>query len=189
MSVQRVWLPFPPSVNNLFSQAQMKGKSGRMVTRRFPSKAYKSWRREALVLIKAARLAAYDGPVAVKIALTPPSAARRDADNYLKGPLDALVEMRVLADDSQVQKLLAAWDHAAERPGVVIEIGEMAADHRPPLTPSERVALARLKRAGNRLVGVKTRVTQVIRALVAKGYVRELPGLIDGAPQGFAVAE
>lgn len=189
MTVQRLWLPFPPTVNNLFSQAQMRSKkTGKMVTRRFPSKSYKAWQKQALVLIKVARLAPYAGPVAIRITLTPPSSARRDVDNYSKAILDALVEMRVLADDSQVQKLLAAWDHAGEKPGAIIEIGEASVE-REALSAAERKMLAKIRRAGNRLVSPSTAVAKSLLSLVVKGYVRELPGLIDGEPQGFAVTE
>lgn len=178
-----IWLPFPPSVNNLFSQGIVRGK-----VRRFPSKKYKAWRHEALVRIKAARLPSMAGHVAIRIGLTPPSSARRDVDNYAKAILDALVEARVIADDSQVQKLLCTWVHDGDQPGAVIEFGP-ASSERPALSKAERGALERLKRGGNRLVGPATRVSQAMRGLVEKGYVRELPGLIDNAPQGFAVAE
>ena len=182
-TVHTIWLPFPVSTNNLFSQGVVNGK-----VRRFPSKKYKSWRREAIIRIKTARLPSLAGKVAVRIRLTPPSAARRDVDNYAKACLDALVEARVLGDDSQVQKLLSVWDHEASTPGAVIEIGP-AVREREPLSPSERKHLVMLRRGGNRLVSPKARIPMSMRSLVAKGYVVELPGLIDGCPQGFAVSD
>lgn len=177
-----LWLPFPPTVNNLFAHATVGGH-----TRRFPTKKYKLWRKEAWVRIKQEKLPRFDGPVAIRIDLTPPSSARRDVDNYSKAILDALVEARVLNDDSQVQKLLCAWDHNCTDPGAFIQIGTQLAE-RLPLTAAERYALIKLRRDGYRLCGTGEPNAE-IRGLLGKGYIKELPGLLEGTPQGFAPVE
>ena len=61
-------------------------------------------------------------------------------------------------------------------------------DEPPKPTGHERMELAKLRRAGTRLVSPKFRGV-TLQKLVAKGYVREIPGLIDGCPQGFVAVE
>jgi crossover junction endodeoxyribonuclease RusA len=113
MSEKSVWLPFPPSVNNLFAQGVVKGK-----VRRFPSKTYKAWRKQALLHIMAARIRRFEEPVVVKLELTPRDNRPRDADNYSKAVLDALVAARVLPDDSNVYvKAVSAWFAPASASG------------------------------------------------------------------------
>jgi Holliday junction resolvase RusA-like endonuclease len=96
----RLDLPFPPSVNNLFSQSR--------TGRRFPSKKYVAWRRAADWLIRSSerlRIATLNGsfhsePVSIKIYLVAGDNRPRDADNYSKGIIDSLVRCGVLPDDS-----------------------------------------------------------------------------------------
>jgi crossover junction endodeoxyribonuclease RusA len=113
-----IFLPFPPSVNNLFSTA----KHGK----RFITPRYKKWRAEALQLIMVARIKQISGHVNVRVALSPPTKARRDVDNYSKALLDALVAGHVLAYDSQVQELTSRWDRDRDRIGAFIEIDALA---------------------------------------------------------------
>ena len=182
-----VWLPFPPSTNNLFSQGVVKGK-----VRRFPSKKYKSWRRDAVILILAAKLPRFTEPVVVKLELTPRDNRARDADNYCKPVLDALVEARVLIDDSNrfVKSVIPYWENPAAEHGVRVLIRSAKNARRPALSATERKTLARIKRDGCRLVvGSRFRATNSIRSLLQKGYIRELPGLFRDCPQGWALAD
>lgn len=96
-------LPFPPSVNNLFSQT----KAGR----RYPSKRYRTWRRAAEWQLTAARVGKIDGPVSLVVELAPHDRRSRDADNFLKAVLDLLVANLVLEGDSQryVHKVTSRW--------------------------------------------------------------------------------
>ena len=122
-----IWLPFPPSVNNLFPQAIVLGK-----IRRFPSKQYKAWRKEAFWRIRAARIARYEVPVNVRLELTPRDRRPRDADNYCKPCLDALVEARVLHDDSNLWVLSVApfWNPPGTKEvGVIVHIQPADVDH------------------------------------------------------------
>ncbi len=167
-----VYLPMPLSVNNLFAHGNVKGR-----VRRFPTKKYKAWRKEAVLRIRVARLPRFTGPVAIKLTITPPDARARDIDNYSKGILDALVEAGVLKDDSQVQKLLSSWDHAGEV-GAVVELAEVQSDHQP-LTPAERRELSLLRRGSELPAVAPGRKSKATKALIQKGYVQEEPGLFD----------
>jgi crossover junction endodeoxyribonuclease RusA len=114
-----VWLPFPPSTNNLFRNGVVKGKH-----MRFQSKGYRAWRLEAALRLMVAKLPRFIAPVAVKLELTPKDKRSRDADNCAKPVLDALVEARVLPDDSNrfVRSVSIHWQEPAKRAGVVVSI-------------------------------------------------------------------
>ena len=103
-----LWLPFPLSSNNLFAHRIVPGKGYAM---RYPTPAYRRWRREAEVRIIAARIPMMREPVVVKLELTPPNNRRRDADNFSKGVIDALVAARVLPDDNSdwVKAVVPYW--------------------------------------------------------------------------------
>ena len=182
----QVWLPFPPSVNGLFAHGNVNGK-----IRRFPTKQYKAWRKTASVLLMAARIKQFAEPVIVKLHLSPPDNRARDADNFTKGPLDSLVEAGVLKGDDNryVRAVLPMWMPSSKAPGVMVEIRPVREAARPILTPAERTALDRLRRGGVRLLGPAGRITITLKSLVDKGYVRELPGLFPGHPQGFIAAD
>jgi crossover junction endodeoxyribonuclease RusA len=47
----------------------------------------------------------FTGPIAMWIHATPPDRRRRDIDNILKAPLDALEKAGVYKDDSQIEQL------------------------------------------------------------------------------------
>jgi crossover junction endodeoxyribonuclease RusA len=121
-----LWLPFPLSSNNLFAHKIVPGKAGRgAFAQRYPTPAYRRWRREAEVRICAARLPRMTEPVVVKLELTPPNARRRDCDNFGKGILDALVAARVLPDDNMqwVKAVIPYWlDPHKPTAGVVVTL-------------------------------------------------------------------
>lgn len=122
----RLWLPFPLSSNNLFAHRVMPAQRGRRAfAKRYPTAAYRQWRREAEVRICAARIPLMREPVVVKLELTPPNNRRRDADNFGKGILDALVAARVLPDDNMqwVKAVIPYWRDAHKATaGVVVTI-------------------------------------------------------------------
>jgi crossover junction endodeoxyribonuclease RusA len=121
-----VWLPFPPTLNSLFAHGVVKGRAtGRVAVRRFPTATYRKWRREADVRIIDARIPLMREPVTIALALTPPDKRPRDADNYSKGVIDALVAGRVLPDDNStwVKAVRASWlDPSRARAGVRVTI-------------------------------------------------------------------
>lgn len=90
-------LPFPPSVNRMWRNVR-----GRTLL----AKEGRAYRAAAVAAALQARPVAYGAaPVEVAIAAWLPDNRRRDADNLLKAPLDALVHCGVLDDDSQVVAL------------------------------------------------------------------------------------
>jgi Holliday junction resolvase RusA-like endonuclease len=97
-----ITLPFPPSVNNLFSQSWRSKK-------RFISKKYRIWRDQAYWLIQTANLKPIEGTFEISISLDQPDKRPRDADNYQKAVIDALVKMRVVEDDKLMRKISTAW--------------------------------------------------------------------------------
>jgi len=183
-----VCLPFPPSVNNLFSQGVVKRK-----IRRFPSRAYKAWRKEAGILLMASRIKRFEVPVVIRLQLTPKDSRARDADNYNKPVIDALVEARILlGDDSRYVKAVTAyWENPSASHGVRIWIRPAKMEGKQDaLNGTERRTLADLRRRGVRLIRPSSLPPgKAMQSLIEKGYVRLLPGLIDGCPQGYAPAE
>lgn len=107
-------LPFPPSVNNLFT--------GR--GRRYPSASYKAWRHAAGISLKVQKAKAVRGRVDVRIELRAPDRRHRDADNYLKGIIDLMAEHGLIDGDTSrhVRSVSARWSDATDLPGARVTI-------------------------------------------------------------------
>jgi len=99
---QTFLLPFPPSVNNLFSHNKSSGK-------RFVSDRYKQWRTEAGWALRSQNPQPMTGRVRITIIAIKPDKKRRDIDNIAKAPVDLLVEHSVIEDDSCVDLQTVAW--------------------------------------------------------------------------------
>lgn len=120
---QKIWLPYPPSLNNLFAHGPVQARNGKTVVRRFVSKPYRKWRKEAETLIKLARLKPVVGPEAeVVISIKPPDRRKRDRDNYRKAILDALTRCGVWPDDDIVDSAPVEWDHERKAVGAIVTI-------------------------------------------------------------------
>lgn len=116
-------LPFPPSVNSYW-RAPSKGP---LAGRHLISAKGRQFRTEALscVLEQLRRVPKIiTEPVSVAIVFYPPNLIRRDLDNFLKAPLDALTHAGVWADDSQVKKLTMEWGPVTKGGKVDIQIRE-----------------------------------------------------------------
>lgn len=169
-------LPFPPSVNNLFSQGIVRGK-----LRRFPSRRYKSWREEACWLIRQARLPRFDQAwTEVQIVLTPVDKRTRDADNYNKAILDALASCNVVADDSHIGRVDTLIDTSRIEVGALVRIaliGEMpayAVPDRPALSGADRTVLREVLRTGGYIPRNHYRAVPIgVTRLIEKGYLIE----------------
>lgn len=92
-----IQLPFPPSMNTYWRSV-----NGRVLI----SKAGREYRQ------RVAELAAANGwpkfgtqRIRVHIGVAPPDRVRRDLDNMLKAPLDALTHAGLWDDDSQIDAL------------------------------------------------------------------------------------
>jgi crossover junction endodeoxyribonuclease RusA len=97
MKPYRIELPWPPSVNSYWRN---------IGSRAIISKPGRQYRQavQVAVLIAGGRRNML-GSLSVRILAYPPDKRRRDLDNVLKAPLDALAKCGVYEDDSQISKL------------------------------------------------------------------------------------
>ena len=90
-------LPYPPTVNTYWR---------RRGSTYFVSKAGERYRRAVALIVRQQRLKlSLSGRLAIKIIAEPPDKRRRDLDNILKAPLDALTHARLLIDDEQFDEI------------------------------------------------------------------------------------
>lgn len=111
--IHKFTLPFPPSVNGLYG-----GGSGQ---KRFPSKKYKEW----LKSCPSIAAIGLNTKVAIIYTLVWPDKRIRDGQNFLKAPLDFLVNQGVLVDDNWNIVTSETWQHAGvdkQNPRIEIEI-------------------------------------------------------------------
>lgn len=109
----KITLPFPPSVNGLYG--------GGSAQKRFPSKKYKKWLSQCPTLSPAG----LKGPVRLIYTFSWPDKRVRDGQNYMKAPLDFLVNQGVLVDDNWNIVVGETWSHTGldrKNPRVDIEI-------------------------------------------------------------------
>ncbi|WP_336431943.1 RusA family crossover junction endodeoxyribonuclease [Providencia rettgeri] len=97
MNEYHLKLPWPPTNNTLFSVVngrKIKSKKGRVFT-------------EAVInqITKANQQFNLSGKLKIKIVANPPDLRKRDLDNLLKAPLDALTQRGVIADDSMFRSM------------------------------------------------------------------------------------
>ena len=113
----RIELPWPPSVNTYWR---------RVGARTLLSRKGREYRQlvELAVLIAGGRRN-LRGRLSLFISATPPDHRKRDLDNVLKAPLDAMAKSGVYEDDSQIDQLIV-WRLKPSKPGrLVIEIVEL----------------------------------------------------------------
>ncbi|WP_413506707.1 RusA family crossover junction endodeoxyribonuclease [Serratia proteamaculans] len=101
-------LPFPPSVNTYWRSPN----SGPLKGRHLISVKGRDYRTNALACVLE-QLKRRPKPITENVFTTivfyPPDRRRRDMDNFLKAPLDALTHAGVWKDDSQVRRMLLDW--------------------------------------------------------------------------------
>ncbi len=89
-------LPYPPTVNTYWR---------RRGSTYFISEAGKRYRRDVALIVRQQRLKLnLSGRLAIKVIAEPPDKRRRDLDNILKAPLDALTHAGLLIDDGSLMK-------------------------------------------------------------------------------------
>lgn len=109
-------LPYPPSVNHIYSRTK---RGGVMLN----DKA-KSYREDVLHTIGKASVAV-TGDLRVRIDAYMPDKRKRDLDNPLKALLDAMTHAGVWTDDSQI-KDLRIINRGVEKDGrVVVTVGQI----------------------------------------------------------------
>ena len=95
-------LPFPPSVNSLYTN-QRGGK------KRVKSTKYNQWCVFAKECLKKQNTVKFTGKTIVMIGLPKPDNRVRDAQNYMKAITDLLVDFGILQDDALIQFDSAYW--------------------------------------------------------------------------------
>lgn len=95
-----LWLPYPPSANNLWRSA--KGRTYR-------SRAYVDWLTEAGLLAKSQRAGSITGPYKLSVTAARPDKRKRDLDNILKPISDLLKSIGAIEDDNLCEMLTARW--------------------------------------------------------------------------------
>jgi Holliday junction resolvase RusA-like endonuclease len=101
-----LYLPVPPTANNLFPT----GKLGR----RFTSPEYRAWKDEAGKSLLAQHRSKHPGRVRVTYEVARPlkkdgTQKRQDLGNKEKASSDLLVAHRVILDDSLIEELVMRW--------------------------------------------------------------------------------
>lgn len=92
----QITLPFPPSINHYWR---------RVGNKTIISKEGRAYRAAVEAIVQQMRLDRIEEAMGVVIVANPPDARRRDLDNLLKAPLDALQAAGVYADDSQFDSI------------------------------------------------------------------------------------
>ncbi len=110
-SMLRYELPYPPTTNNLFTNA-VKG--------RVKSLRYRKWLTVAGQNIMAQGRRRINGQVSLSIAVTKPDNRKRDLSNLIKAVEDMLVSMAVIEDDSLIQRISIQWDAGLQAECVVL---------------------------------------------------------------------
>lgn len=113
----RIELPWPPSVNHYWKHTR----NGAYI-----AKAGREYRQlvELAVLIAGGRRN-LRGRLSLFISATPPDHRKRDLDNVLKAPLDAMAKSGVYEDDSQIDELIVRRLKPSKPGRLVIEIVEL----------------------------------------------------------------
>lgn len=111
-------LPWPPSVNAMWRTPNKGPLAGRTMLSE-EGRAYRLAVRDAVLLQGRPRIG--EQRCAVDIEMRMPDRRRRDVDNAIKGPLDALTHASVWVDDSQVDDL-RVWRSARGGGCIVVRI-------------------------------------------------------------------
>ncbi|MGS8101310.1 RusA family crossover junction endodeoxyribonuclease [Providencia sp. PROV_01] len=96
-------LPFPPSVNACWRNINGKtliSAAGRKFRANAIAAVYEQLRKRPKLITE---------NVSVIVKMYPPSRQRRDIDNYLKAPFDALTHAGIWKDDDQVKRVEMEW--------------------------------------------------------------------------------
>lgn len=96
-------LPYPPTVNHLFVNNRRTGG-------RFPSSEYKAWQQHAGLVLNTQPYTTVYGPIEVRYVFGRPDKRARDVFNLEKAVSDLLVKMKIIEDDSLIQRGIVEWN-------------------------------------------------------------------------------
>lgn len=125
--MDRVILPFPPSVNNYWrapNKGKLKGKH--LISER--GRKYKTEVLASLVEQIGGLPKTIWQDVEAEIVLFPGDRRRRDADNYCKALFDSLVKAGLLEDDSQIKRFTIEWGEVVPGGKVMIKLAPYTRD-------------------------------------------------------------
>ena len=108
-------LPFPPSVNSLYS-------TNWLTKKRFKSKRYEAWISNAVEPLNDYQYV--QGKVKALYEFGRPDNRRRDVANYEKAVSDLLTYTVILNDDSQIEEITLKWADVEGVRVTLTEIGE-----------------------------------------------------------------
>lgn len=125
-------LPWPPSVNTYWRSIPGKGRPRVIISEK--GRLYRSavmaatLRRSLLARVFRSEPRSFgpDTKIALEIVAYPPDRRRRDLDNLLKAPLDALTHAAVWADDSQIRRIVIEFGEVRKGGALAINLKEMA---------------------------------------------------------------
>lgn len=128
MNALTITLPWPPSINSMYSQGIIGGVHKKARASMFLSKVGKEYRVEAMAAIAQQRVpkGALHGRLAVVALAHPPDARTRDLDNLWKSALDVLKHNQVIADDGHIDDLHVRRAHQVKDGSFVITVREIA---------------------------------------------------------------
>ncbi len=117
MNEYHLKLPWPPQTNHLYTIAR-----GRKVK---STKGRKFNDAVITQITKANQQYNLSGKLKIKIIANPPDRRKRDLDNLLKAPLDALTQSGVIADDSMFKSIKIGWGEKVKDGSLDITIWEV----------------------------------------------------------------
>ena len=118
----RVVMPWPPTVNTYWRTISIRGHQRTLI-----SAAGRQYRSDATMAARSAERAF--GRLYVTIHAHPPDHRRRDLDNLLKAPLDALQHAGVIADDSHIDDLRIIREPVIAGGRLMVEITQRPGPH------------------------------------------------------------
>lgn len=109
----RIELPYPPSINHYWR---------RVGSKTLISKEGRRYREAVAAICQEQRIAFGDAPLSLSIIAHPPDRRRRDLDNLLKAPLDAMQAAGVYQDDYQIEVIHLERGECVRNGSLIVEI-------------------------------------------------------------------
>lgn len=113
-------LPLPPSVNHMYANAYIKGRSIKVYT-----KEANAWREHALYILKPHIKRTHDEKVIIELYYYFPDARRRDTHNTLKILCDVLEEAGLVTDDRYLLPRVMNYEIDRQNPRIEIIVREL----------------------------------------------------------------